>query len=185
MAARKCTHAHWRQCVRAEYQIICWWCNFFERDSEFELTDKVNKHLDKISLWCTANILSLSPDKTCYSIFGNYSHTGNIKLFLDGHELVKTERVKYIGLLIDEKPKWTDHIEHVYNKIIKYIGIFCKIRNNLPFDILKQLFLPLLIPKLIMQLNCTWTHVILILIKCGNWIIRFWEYCKINTCIFL
>ena len=35
--------------------------------------------VDKISLWCTANKLSLSPDKTCYSIFGNYSHTGNIK----------------------------------------------------------------------------------------------------------
>jgi len=43
--------------------------------------------------------LSLSPDKTRYSIFGNYSHTGNIKLFLDGQELVKTERVKYLGLL--------------------------------------------------------------------------------------
>ena len=48
--------------------------NFFvEGDSEFELTGKVNKLLDKISLWCTANKLSLSPDKTCYSIFGNYS----------------------------------------------------------------------------------------------------------------
>ena len=52
---------------------------FVEGDSEFELTDKVNNHLDKISLQCTANKLSLSPDKTCYSIFGNYSHTGNIK----------------------------------------------------------------------------------------------------------
>jgi len=69
--------------------------------------------LDKISLWCTANKLSLSPDKTCYSIFGNYSHIDNIKLFLDGQELVKTERAKYLGLLIDEKLKWTDHIEHV------------------------------------------------------------------------
>ena len=42
---------------------------FVEGDSEFELIDKVNKLLDKISLWCTANKLSLSPDKTCYSSF--------------------------------------------------------------------------------------------------------------------
>ena len=57
---------------------------FVEGDSEFELTEKVNKLLDEISLWCTANKLSLSPDKTCHSFFGNNSHTGNIKLFLDG-----------------------------------------------------------------------------------------------------
>ena len=98
-----------------------------ERDSEFELTDKVNKLLDKLSLWCIANKLSLSPDKTCYSIFGNYLHIGNIKLLLDGQQLAKTARVKYMGLLIDEKLKWTDHIEHVYNKIIKYIGIFLRL----------------------------------------------------------
>jgi len=36
---------------------------FVEGDSELELTDKVNKLLEKISLWCTANQLSLSPDK--------------------------------------------------------------------------------------------------------------------------
>ena len=123
--------------------------NFFvEGDSESELTDKVNKLLDKLSLWCTANKLSLSPDKTCYSMFLNYSHIGNIKLFLDGQELVNTERVKYMGLLIDEKLKWTDHTEHVYNKIIKYIGIFYKIRNKLPFDILKQLYFAFVHPQI-------------------------------------
>jgi len=79
---------------------------FVEGDREFELTDKINKFLDKISLWCIANKLSLSPDKTWYSIFGNY-----IKIFLDGQQLAKTERVKYLGLLIDEILKWTDHIE--------------------------------------------------------------------------
>ena len=62
-------------------------------------------------------------------MFGNYSHIGNIKLFFDCQELVKTERVKYLGLLIDEKLEWTDHKKHVYNKIIKYVGIFYKIRN--------------------------------------------------------
>ena len=39
--------------------------NFFaEGDNEFEHTIKVNRILDNISLWCAANKLSLSPDKT-------------------------------------------------------------------------------------------------------------------------
>jgi len=44
--------------------------NFFaEGDNESELSIKVNRILDNISLWCAANKLSLSPAKTCYSIF--------------------------------------------------------------------------------------------------------------------
>jgi len=43
--------------------------------------------------------------------------------------LLKYSQADLADLLIDEKLKWTDHIEHVYNKIIKYIGIFYKIRN--------------------------------------------------------
>ena len=66
--------------------------------------------------------MSLSPAKTCYSIFGNSS--SNIKLLLDGKEIGKTESVKYLGLLIDNKLKWINHIDNVYNKIIKYVGIF-------------------------------------------------------------
>ena len=56
--------------------------NFFEGDNEFELIIEVNRILDNMSLWCAANKLSLSPDKTCYSIFGNCS--SNIKLLLNG-----------------------------------------------------------------------------------------------------
>ena len=51
-----------------------------------------------------------------------------------------TSQVFQLPSSIDEKLKWTDHIEHVYSKIIKYIGIFYKICNKLPFDILNQLY---------------------------------------------
>ena len=113
--------------------------NFFaEGDNESELAIKVNRILDNISLWCAANKLSLSPAKTCYSIFGNCS--SNIKLLLNGKEIGKTESVKYLGLLIDDKLKWINHIDNVYNKIIKYVGIFYKIRNKLPYAIFKQLY---------------------------------------------
>jgi len=45
-----------------------------------------------------------------------------------------------MGLLIDDKLKWINHIDNVYNKIIKYVGMFYKIRNKLPYAILKQLY---------------------------------------------
>jgi len=51
--------------------------------------------------WCAANKLSLSPDTTCYSMFGNCS--SNIKLLFSGKQIGKTESVKYMCLLIDDK----------------------------------------------------------------------------------
>jgi len=85
---------------------------FAEGGQRFELTIKVNRILDNISLRFAANKLSLSSGKTCYNIFGNCA--SNIKLLLNGIEIEKTESVKYLGLLIDDKLKWINHINNVY-----------------------------------------------------------------------
>jgi len=59
-------------------------------------------------------------------MFGNCS--SNIKLLLNGKEIGKTESVKYLGLLIGDKLKWINHIDNVYNKVIKYVGFKKKIK---------------------------------------------------------
>jgi len=82
---------------------------------------------------------SLSPDKTCYTVFGHCC-SDKIKLFLRGIQIKSSECVKYLGLLIDNQLKWINHIDHVCNKIIRYVGIFYELRNKLPGEILKQLY---------------------------------------------
>ena len=77
----------------------------------------LNRILDNTSLWYAANKLSLSPDNTRYSIFGNCS--SNIKLHLNGKEIEKTESVKYLDLLIDDQLKWINHIFTLITYIIR------------------------------------------------------------------
>jgi len=36
--------------------------------------------------------------------------------------------------------KWQDHINYVYNKLIKFTSIFYKIRNKLPQEVLKIIY---------------------------------------------
>jgi len=95
--------------------------NYLLMMQTFSLKGTTNLNIP-LKLVCAANKLSLSPDKTCYSIFGNCSC--NIKLLLNSKEIEKIESVKYLGLLTDDKLKWINHINNVYNKIIKYVGIF-------------------------------------------------------------
>jgi len=44
---------------------------------------------------------------------------------------------KYLGILIDNDLKWIKHIKYLYNKLIKFVSIFNKIRSELPFEILR------------------------------------------------
>ena len=73
----------------------------------------------------TVNRLSLNLSKTCYSIFGGKSkiNTG-LRLYVDGQEVQKTRCCKYLGILIDGELKWCDHINYIYNKLVKFVSIF-------------------------------------------------------------
>ena len=41
-------------------------------NNETEIEYKVNRVLMEIGTWCEANKLSLSPDKTCYTVFWTF-----------------------------------------------------------------------------------------------------------------
>jgi len=74
------------------------------------------------SNWFIANMLSLRIDKTCYSVFG--ATDVSIKLKIGDITLKQEECSKYLGVTIDYKRTWQNHIDYIYNKIIKFVGIF-------------------------------------------------------------
>ena len=91
--------------------------------------------------WFTVNTLSLNLDKTCYSIFDpNDKDMKEFKLYINRKEIEHVECCKYLGIIIDSDLKWQDHINYVYNKLIKFTSIFYKIRTKLPEEILRMIF---------------------------------------------
>ena len=53
----------------------------------------------------------------------------SIKFFMDKTNLRKVECIKYLGVILDNKLWWIQHISYVKNKISKGIGIMYKARN--------------------------------------------------------
>jgi len=43
-------------------------------------------------------------------------------------ELLQVDHCKYIGLYLDKNMDWSAHIVYVYNKLLKYVGIFYKLQ---------------------------------------------------------
>jgi len=63
-----------------------------------------------------------------------------ININVCGVPVVKLHNCKYLGLYIDDKLKWKLHIDYIYSKLIKFVGIFYKIKNKLPSSVLKTIY---------------------------------------------
>ena len=62
------------------------------------------------------------------------------KVVIDNHELTQVNSAKYIGVIIDHKLYWIEHISYVKSKMSKGIGIMYKARQFLTIKALLMLY---------------------------------------------
>ena len=89
----------------------------------------------------------------------------SIKLFMDKTNLREVECIKYLGVILDNKLSWVQHISYVKNKISEGIGIMHKARNYIHKKSLLGLYHSYIyILTLFIALNLGATHQIVTLI---------------------
>ena len=97
---------------------------FAENPDQYDLNDKINRGLIKVSEWLTANKLSLNVDKSNLLLFipPNSADCSNFSVSLNKIEVKQQPVIKYLGIKIDNKLSWREHTNHVCTKISQ--GIF-------------------------------------------------------------
>jgi len=61
---------------------------------------------------------------------------------LNEMNIENVHQCRYLAIYVDDMLTWSHHIDIIYSKFLKYIGIFFyKIRNKLPMVILKKYLL--------------------------------------------
>ncbi len=116
------------------------------------LVKETNDEINKLNNWFSSNKLKLNIDKTCYSIFSpkanervNLKEDLGLDISLDLLPINQVRSCTYLGMEIDDEIKWKNHINKVIKKIIRFVGIFYKIRNKIPAGIRKQLYFALVL----------------------------------------
>ena len=113
-------------------------------------TKVVNKELRLVKKGLDANKLSLDIDKTnyiiCHSSSVNVPSGSDIKIKKKRMKRVKF--VKFLGLLLDEHLTWQYHLSELSKKLARTRGMFLKIWNLLPLDVLICLYNALFLPFL-------------------------------------
>ena len=113
---------------------------------------EANICLKNMELWFIANKLSLNIDKTCYTLFNKFGknvHNTSLDLHINGQQITKVASSKYLGVIIDESFKWNEHVTYVYKKLVRFIGIFYKLRNVLPTACLNKLYYAFIHPHIL------------------------------------
>ena len=105
---------------------------FIEGTNYDKVIDIVNKELELINIWLIANKLTVNIKKTHYMMFHRTRIKYNIRdITINGKNVAYTKNTKFLGVIIDNKLTWSDHIIYIKNKISKSIGITHKTRNFL------------------------------------------------------
>ena len=115
------------------------------------LYNNMNGDLANLINWFKANKLSLNIAKTNYILFrsSKFVNLGdNLKLYAGANEIIRNVRCKFLGIVIDDKLCWLDHINSINIKLSRSLYILNSVKNMLPNFILRQIYYTMVQPYL-------------------------------------
>ena len=116
---------------------------FLSGNNVDELIRIMSNELTKIVDWLDCNKLSLNVSKTYYILFRSQGMRQPLigeNLEIRGEHIQRDCKTKFLGVIVDEKLTWTDHIQYIRTKIAKGLGIICKAKKLLNSQTLRMLY---------------------------------------------
>ena len=123
------------------------------------LQTRMNNQIEKVQAWLLANKLSVHyVDKSQYMLVNKNNNQriedDGFELKMGGHIISRTKTYRYLGLLVDEKFSWANHINEVCWKLSQVAGIIFKIRSVLTSEAMMLVYHSLVGSKLRYGLIC-------------------------------
>ena len=114
------------------------------------LIEMLNSEFEKLTIWINDNKFTVNVKKTHYMVFHRARiKTSDIEVVMQDKSINCVTSTKFLGIIIDNKLKWNEHITHVKNKISKAVGILYKIKKFLDKSTLLNMYFSLVFPYLI------------------------------------
>ena len=123
---------------------------FFECSNLDKLEKIVNKEIKKLVTWLNANRLALNISKTNFVIFSSVNKPLKpVTILINKLAIDQKDCIKYLGVLIDSKLTFKQHIATVSKKCSRAIGILYKLRYYVNRKILISIYYSLIYPFLV------------------------------------
>ena len=121
---------------------------FYSNYDIVQLQRIVNQELIRLTVWFRANRLSLNIGKTNFIMFGLKHVPNTITLNINDTAIERVYCTKFLGVYIDSKLTWKDHIDHIALKVARGIGAINRAKHILPRNLLSVLYYTMIHPYL-------------------------------------
>ena len=106
-----------------------------------EVVMRHKTQLQKCNQWLTNNKLTINTEKTKSMFFGKIkTHPKKEQINIDKERIENVDSIRYLGITIDNKLSFKNHIDVVNQKLIKFIGLFYRLRKFLSKSQMIQVF---------------------------------------------
>lgn len=110
---------------------------------------KMNGEMVSVLQWIRSNKLSLNVEKTNYIVFSNSRRlTAQPTIFIDGISILQVKSLKFLGVIIDDKLSWREHVNYIRGKISRSMGVLRCAKPYLNQDSLIKLYNAFIYPYL-------------------------------------
>ena len=127
-------------------------CVLFADDAALIISaKKLNKLMKNLKIqsnlffdWLVSNKLTLNYSKTKYMLFVNKTVSPKLlkktNLNINKHHIKKVSVFKYLGVYLDNKLTWKEHVRILQAKLARVTGVIYKMRNYTPRNVLMMLY---------------------------------------------
>ena len=148
---------------------------FINGDNLENMILTMNDELEKVLHWLHLNRLSLNIDKSQYMIFSLNKPKIKSVVKINNINVKRVHEAKFLGILIDPKLSWKNHVCHVKRRISKNTGLLNRARRVLDTKSLVSLYNSFIYPYLTYCLEIwgnTFSSVINPLVRAQKKVIR-------------
>ena len=115
-----------------------------------DVNDCLNYDLSKVYTWLSANKLTLNLTKTEFMLIASRQKLSNLSdspsLTINNMTVEQVSSTKSLGVCIDQTLNWESHIENISKKIASAIGAIKRIRHQIPFNVVVNVYNSLVQP---------------------------------------
>lgn len=119
--------------------------------------------LKNASTWFLANKLKLNTEKTQVGLFGTPHQLKHFRdqvtpeICINGVKIPCSKTINYLGVILDERLTFDDHIKSLARKLSRTLGILSNIKHLLPFKIRKTVYVSLVLSQM-NYCSTIWCH---------------------------